>query len=451
MAATYRIAPSDTSAFFPASRVAHLGAIVATGLNLHFALRYVGVEKSRFVFAIYGVALVYIGVNLSHSWWVGNEVRVVESSLVGPPIAHFTATPSAAAVSFYVVGVLEVAIANALFLRAYLAGKREAATAFGGGIVVLATTVNDVLLISGQLESEFLIPHGFLIYGFAVASTLLFRYQLTAGQLESSVDNLHQRTRELRTSYAELELVQDELVKKEQLAAVGELAAMIAHEVRNPLAVIMNAIAGLRRSGVSETDRETLLSIVDEETARLNRLVTDLLRFARPVSVKRSNISISELVTRATSANRGADVRVEIESDSEIREVSADPGLMRLVLDNLIANACQAMPDGGTVRVSIGREQIEDVDHVRVDIQDSGPGMEDDVLTRAIDPFFTTRPSGTGLGLPIVERIIEAHGGTMRIQSESGAGTTVSLLWPLERPTAPSLQSASMVARADAK
>lgn len=449
MAGTYSVPVEDTASFFSSVRIAHFGAVLATAFNLHFALRYVGIVKPAWVYGIYAVAALYLVVILTGSWWASDDVRIVESGVYGTRIAHATAQPSVFAISFYAIALVEIAVANVLFLRAYLAGKREAVTALGGGAVALGTTLNDVLLVTGQLATEYLLPHGFLAYAFAVASTLLLRYQTTAGQLESSVDNLRKRTRELRSSYAELEVVQHELVKKEQLAAVGELAAMIAHEVRNPLAVIMNAVAGLRRAGISDADRETLLSIVDEETARLNRLVTDLLRFARPVSVKRSTISISELVDRAASAARGPDVRVEVQSDGDVSEVSADPGLMRLVLDNLISNSCQAMGDGGTVQVAIGHDTIEGVEHVKVSVTDSGPGMEGDVLNRAIDPFFTTRPSGTGLGLPIVERIIEAHGGSMRIDSEPGTGTTVTLLWPVEREELPALESGSLQAASD--
>jgi signal transduction histidine kinase len=104
---------------------------------------------------------------------------------------------------------------------------------------------------------------------------------------------------------------------------------------------------------------------------------------------------------------------------------------MRLVFDNLVLNACQAMPQGGVIRVRILAAEVDGNSGVRVEISDSGHGMDDQVLTRATDPFFTTRPSGTGLGLPIVERIVEAHGGRIEIDSERGRGTTVSLLLPL--------------------
>jgi signal transduction histidine kinase len=216
------------------------------------------------------------------------------------------------------------------------------------------------------------------------------------------------------------------------LAAVGELAAAIAHEVRNPLAIIVNAVAGLRRTSLQEQDRHTLLGIVDEETARLNRLVTDLLRFARPVSIRRSTVSLAELVRRAESS-RGSEHRFEITipNDPTLGTVQADANLLRLVFDNLVANACQSMPEGGTVQILVGEDLLNDERCIKIEVIDHGHGMDESVLSRAVDPFFTTRPSGTGLGLPIVHRIVAAHGGELHMDSEPQRGTTVRLLLPI--------------------
>jgi len=261
------------------------------------------------------------------------------------------------------------------------------------------------------------------------------RYRLAAGGLEQTTQRLQLRTDELRSSHAELRVVQSELVSKNQLAAVGELAAAIAHEVRNPLAVIVNAVAGLRRVSGSEEDRGILLSIVDEEAARLNRLVTDLLRFARPVSVKRSPVSLGELAKRSRSQILdGHEIVVSISADPEIQTVWVDPNLFRLVFDNLVQNACQSMRGGGRVDIVVTRGLLPTGHAVSIQIKDHGHGMEPEVRERALDPFFTTRPSGTGLGLPIVQRIVEAHGGELLIESTEGEGTSVTLFLPLGAP-----------------
>jgi two-component system sensor histidine kinase HydH len=192
-------------------------------------------------------------------------------------------------------------------------------------------------------------------------------------------------------------------------------------------------VAGLRRPSLREEDRHTLLGIVDEETARLNRLVTDLLRFARPVSIRRSTVALAELVRRAEIMRREEHkFEVHVPDDPDLRTVQADANLLRLVFDNLVANACQSMPEGGTVRIIVSEGQLNGSRCVSIEVIDHGHGMDEAVLSRAVDPFFTTRPSGTGLGLPIVQRIVAAHGGLLQMESEPHRGTTVRLLLPIE-------------------
>jgi signal transduction histidine kinase len=262
----------------------------------------------------------------------------------------------------------------------------------------------------------------------AVKVRLISRYHAVVSELESS-------KLELSLGNAQIEQMQRELGTKKQLAAVGELAAAIAHEVRNPLAIIVNAAAGLRRPTLQVEDRNTLLGILDEETARLNRLVTDLLRFARPVIIKRSTVSIPELAKRVEGRLDDKQILlVDIPEDSSLRVVQADANLLRLVFDNLVSNAFQAMPEGGTVRIVVSKDDNVDSPFVKIDIIDQGQGMDEQVKARAIDPFYTTRPSGTGLGLPIVQRIVEAHGGRISIESAPNQGTTVSLLLPNTTP-----------------
>jgi signal transduction histidine kinase len=130
---------------------------------------------------------------------------------------------------------------------------------------------------------------------------------------------------------------------------------------------------------------------------------------------------------------RGSEHRFEITipSDPNIKTVQADANLLRLVFDNLVANACQSMPEGGTVRILVGEGRLNDERCIKIEVIDQGHGMDESVLSRAVDPFFTTRPSGTGLGLPIVHRIVAAHGGKLQMDSEPQRGTTVRLLLPI--------------------
>ena len=413
------------------------GVIFAAALNVHFALCFsIEPRRFRFVWPLYGLAALFFVANWTGYLWVPGAFRVVSSNVLGVPVDHIVGTASALGDAFYLVGLLETLATVAILARAYRAGRRDALASLIGISLTVPAVLNDVGLASGVFKNTIsLLPHAFLIFAFGVAGTVLLRYRLAAGGLEQTTQRLQLRTDELRSSYAELRTVQSELVSKNQLAAVGELAAAIAHEVRNPLAVIVNAVAGLRRVSGSEEDRSILLSIVDEEAARLNRLVTDLLRFARPVNVKRSPVSLVELANRSRSQILdGHEIVVTIEEDPDIQTVWVDPSLFRLVFDNLVQNACQAMRGGGRVDIVVTRGELPTGPAVSIRIKDHGHGMEAEVRERALDPFFTTRPSGTGLGLPIVQRIVEAHGGELAIESQEGEGTSVTLRLPLGAP-----------------
>jgi signal transduction histidine kinase len=357
---------------------------------------------------------------------------VHETELFGANIAVAVATPSALGYVFYVSSFVEALAASLLLVHAWRSGRREALSAVVGAALVLPPVANDVSVALGFHDSVTLLPHGFLVYAFGVGGTLLMRYHLARVELERAATSLVEKSEALRHSHAELRQLQNELTSKKQLAAVGELAAAIAHEVRNPLAVIVNAVSGLRRRGIRDEERGVLLDIVDEEAGRLNRLVGDLLRFARPVNVSRSPVSIEELAGRSC-AMLPSEYSLVIESSGD-HVVWVDPNLFRLVFDNLISNACQAMRDGGTIRVRIQDDLHSTVPSALIAISDQGEGMAPEVQRRALDPFFTTRPSGTGLGLPIVQRIVEAHGGEVAIDSTRDAGTTITLSVPIARP-----------------
>lgn len=429
---------SDLSSRLLADQITHTGMILAAAFNLHFALCFARIWRQRArALWIYGVAGAYLSVLWSGAWWSPAPPSFQDAFVLGKRVVHVVGQATWLGKSFYVVASLETGAAAAALVSAYRSGQREVGAAIIGILCILPAVGNDGALALGLFESAVpLLPHAFLLYAFGVAGTLLLRYRVSREELEKAARSLEEKSEELRHSYAELRLVQSELLTKKQLAAVGELAAAIAHEVRNPLAIIVNAVAGLRRSEVREQDRTMLLGIVDEEAARLNRLVTDLLRFARPVSVKRSPVSLLELANRSRSAAMldGHQILVRMDEDPELQTVWVDPSLFRLVFDNLVENACQAMKSGGTVGITVHRGQLRGEPAVRIEIADSGQGMEQGVRERALDPFFTTRPSGTGLGLPIVHRIVEAHGGEIQLDSEEGQGTTVTLLLPLGPP-----------------
>jgi len=301
---------------------------------------------------------------------------------------------------------------------------------FSACVNVLAAG-HDVIVRMHLLRSTYLLEHTGMIFVFAMSYVLLDRFVHAA-------DQLRVRTGELARAYDELRLTQERLVRKEQLAAVGELSAVIAHEVRNPLAVIKNAVSGLRRDGTSGDDRSTLLDILDEETDRLNRLMHDLLAYARPVVPKGRLLRVDELVRRAVDRARSAIAReadlLRVTWDLEGPEhVHGDPELLRHALVNVIENAIQAMNAEGELTVRSRDATLGDHPACALSFSDTGEGMDTLVRAKARSPFFTTRPSGTGLGLAIVERVVRNHGGEVAIESRHGVGTTITFVLPIDR------------------
>jgi signal transduction histidine kinase len=334
-------------------------------------------------------------------------------------------------------------------------GRRDGIAPFVGAVLMGSAILNDIVIALGYFQGTWLAPFGNSAFVFAIAGALIVRSSLMSKELTQQSLELKRRSGELRHSYEELREAQRELTRKEQLAAVGELAAVIAHEVRNPLAIISNAVAGLRRREIGHEDRETLLTILKEESSRLNRLVGDLLRYARPVNVQRQLVSVRDLIERTvTSIVQKDGITTDVLVEGEPHSIWGDANLLRQVFDNLVDNAVQAMgtqtwPNGETRKLSvvIRPDRRNGLEGVHIDVSDTGEGMEPHVRTRAMDPFFTTRPSGTGLGLAIVDRIVEAHDGEISITSAPRGGTTVSVFFPIGAPVPPS--SGALIAARD--
>ncbi len=244
------------------------------------------------------------------------------------------------------------------------------------------------------------------------------------------------------------------LRQRERLAAVGELAAGVAHEVRNPLAAISGCVEMLRalnreRSGDSEQER--LMSIVLREIERLDALISDFLQFARPAAPKLEPLALAPLFAEIAEMCRAAcPVGITVScSAPEGLCVPADATQLRQVLWNLVRNAVQALGERGTIRMSAAvapkglpqasaaesRSDADGEDAVEILVADDGPGIAPEVVERIFDPFFTTKPSGTGLGLATVHRIVTAHRGAVHVVSAPGQGATFRVLLPARGET----------------
>jgi signal transduction histidine kinase len=242
---------------------------------------------------------------------------------------------------------------------------------------------------------------------------------------------------DLRRSYAELSRAQEQLVHRASLAALGEMAAAVAHEVRNPLGVIFNSIGSLRRLVAGgRGDAELLIDIVAEEAARLNEIVGDLLDFARPMKPELRRGSLTDLVrdaTRAALATASERVDVEIVMDGAVPQVPLDARLLHQAILNVALNAVQSIEGKGKLSIRLSSVRLDDGPHARVEITDTGHGIPADVLPRVFEPFFTTRPKGTGLGLAVVKRIVEGHRGRVSVSSKPGTATSFVIDLPAER------------------
>lgn len=235
----------------------------------------------------------------------------------------------------------------------------------------------------------------------------------------------------LSASLEDLAQAQSKLVRRERLAALGELAAVVAHEVRNPLAAIYNSLSTLKHRLTLDKEASVLFGIIEEEAARLNRTVSDLLSYVKPLVPERRPDDLAELardVVRKTVTEAAIDS--EVIADTQLAPVSADPVLMRVALSNLVTNAVQSMPRGGKITVTLRDVSHEKRDAVAIAVHDTGKGIPPSVLPRVFEPFFTTRASGAGLGLAVVRRIVEAHDGFVTAESDEQRGTVFTVLLP---------------------
>jgi len=222
--------------------------------------------------------------------------------------------------------------------------------------------------------------------------------------------------------------IEEQLREQTSLARLGEMAAVLAHEIKNPLAAIRGAIEVIgKRLGPSTQDA----GIVREVIARidsLNDLMKDLLLFARPPQVKPASVEIRSLITSTADLLAGdpALKSIHVAVDGAPTRVVADAGLLRIVFLNLMVNSAHAMKGDGAITVSV--DQRGDACHIA--IADNGPGIPAEVRDKIFTPFFTTKSRGTGLGLPTAKRLIEAHRGTIHVHCPPTGGTTVTVELP---------------------
>ena len=232
----------------------------------------------------------------------------------------------------------------------------------------------------------------------------------------------------------ESERLHARLREAERLATAGELAAGMAHEIRNPLAAIVNATALLTdEAGLTAEERSVTLAAVRSEARRLNRILSDFLHFARPQGIRRAPGNIRDVMEHVGSLirddrSRAPRVDVKVAVDPSVPRFAFDRDQVTQVLWNVALNGVEAMNGRGRLSLEVARRNGD----VALAVSDTGPGIPSERLARVFEPFYSGKPQGSGLGLTIAERIVAAHGGRIEIDSEPGRGTRVTLLFPLE-------------------
>ena len=229
----------------------------------------------------------------------------------------------------------------------------------------------------------------------------------------------------------EIRQMENEVTRSRHLNSIGSLAAGVAHEIRNPLSSIKGFAVYFKERLSGNKEDEQTADVMIAETERLNRVISQLIEFARPLELKKEKVQFVELVQHtikliASDAQKNK-ISVEIAASTDLPEVEVDPDKIKQVLLNIFLNSLAALKEGGNLKIELSPGK----DNLTVIISDNGGGIEKMDLLKIYDPYFTSKPAGTGLGLAVVQKIMEAHGGRIDVKSTIGKGTKVFLHFPI--------------------
>lgn len=286
---------------------------------------------------------------------------------------------------------------------------------FGEGNVCKAVQETiEQLLPSVRLETELKQTNGPMWIGFNTAA-LTDRQGASLGVILSFSD------------LTEVKRLQEQVELRERLTALGEMSAGIAHELRNPMAVIVGYLKLVSKK-TGDAEQKIIKDVVNEING-MNRIIDDLLTFARPASLNRVRLNIKELIEGCVSSvlqAKGNDARIVTKLILNDCEIAIDEVLMRQALTNLIMNAVEAMPEGGVLAIRNSGSDNE----ITITIQDSGTGIATDALKKIFLPFFTTKDKGVGMGLALAHKVMASHGGRIEVESSQAKGSIFSIILP---------------------
>jgi two-component system sensor histidine kinase HydH len=347
------------------------------------------------------------------------QILLVVAGIIGTSLAHYL-TPSS------------LILWHNIFQRLYYLPIVYAAVSFGwiGGL--LAALLSGLCYVPHILTAWHDFP-GYVINQYAEI-VLFFLVGLTTGLL---ADEQREKQRKLEETARQLEKVNAELrdsfehlKRADRLAAVGNLSAGLAHEIRNPLASIEGAAGILEGSQITEGQRLEFLGIIKKECRRLDRLLGNLLDFARPRAPQRQKMNVELLLDSVirlmAHAAEGRNIVFRKRVTPAGIMLDGDGEQMKQVILNLLLNAVQAMPDGGEICLAVRLERTD----LLIEVVDQGCGIEPENLEKMFNPFYTTKENGTGLGLAVADQIVSQHGGTLQARNNPDRGMTFTILLP---------------------
>jgi two-component system sensor histidine kinase HydH len=353
------------------------------------------------------------------------QIALIVAGIVGTSLAHYFTPPS-------------LILWHNIFQRLYYLPIVYAAIYFGWKGGFSAALISGLCYIPHILTAWHSYP-GYVINQYAEI-VIFFLVGMGAGilsdeqrkkqaELEEAARQLADANRELRENF-------ERLKRADRLAAIGNLSAGLAHEIRNPLASIEGSAGILGKEGVTEEQRIEFLGIIKKECRRLNRLLGNLLDFARPAVPRRQTIAIAPLLESVISliahTASGKSIRLSKSVLPPEATLHGDGEQLKQVILNLLLNAIQAMPDGGEIRLEARAENSD----LLIDVIDQGCGIAPQDLDKIFTPFFTTRENGTGLGLAVANQIVCQHGGVLRARNNPDRGMTFSILLPQAKESA---------------
>lgn len=268
--------------------------------------------------------------------------------------------------------------------------------------------------------------------------------RIKSGDLDYRIIKLKDEFGEVAKSFNEmadsLKEQMHNMQRTEQLRVCGELSTGIAHEIKNPLAGIKVSMEALREEpDISEENRDVLLKVI-REVKRIELLLKALLNFARPPKPKFTPTNINNIIdislafsikTPQSSTDSSKAINLLKDIDNDLPMIMADQMQLQQIFLNLLLNSVDAMPDGGTL--AIKTFQYLEKNSIQIEISDTGKGIPKDVMEKIFQPFFTTKPKGSGMGLAITKRIVEEHGGSINVKSTQNRGTTFTIIFPVKK------------------